>query len=41
MVITSVNNSKIKEIKKLKNSKYSKEQKLFLIEGEHLVKEAF
>lgn len=41
MVITSVNNPKIKEIKKLKNSKYSKEQKLFLIEGEHLVKEAF
>lgn len=41
MVITSVNNSKIKEIKKLKNPKYSKEQKLFLIEGEHLVKEAF
>lgn len=40
MVITSVNNSKIKEIKKLKNPKYSKEQKLFLIEGEHLVKEA-
>lgn len=41
MVITSVNNPKIKEIKKLKNSKYSKEQKLFLIEGEHLVKETF
>ena len=41
MVITSVNNSKIKEIKKLKNPKYSKEQKLFLIEGEHLVNEAF
>lgn len=41
MVITSVNNPKIKEIKKLKNSKYSKKQKLFLIEGEHLVKEAF
>lgn len=40
MVITSVNNPKIKEIKKLKNPKYSKEQKLFLIEGEHLVKEA-
>lgn len=41
MVITSVNNSKIKKIKKLKSPKYSKEQKLFLIEGEHLVNEAF
>ena len=40
MIITSVNNERIKYIKKLKNAKFSQEQKLFIIEGDHLVKEA-
>lgn len=41
MIISSVDNSKIKEIRKLKQNKYSKESKLFLVETEHLVKEAY
>lgn len=41
MIISSVNNEKIKEIRKLKNSKYAEEKKMFLIEGDHLVKEAY
>lgn len=38
--ITSVNNSLIKETAKLKMKKYRDDAKLFLVEGEHLVKEA-
>ena len=41
MIISSVDNSKIKEIRKLKQNKYSKEKKLFLVETQHLVKEAY
>ena len=41
MIISSVDNSKIKEIRKLKQNKYSKENKLFLVETQHLVKEAY
>ena len=41
MLITSLNNDKIKEYIKLKDKKYRKINKLFIIEGEHLVKEAF
>lgn len=41
MIISSVDNSKIKEIRKLKQTKYSKENKLFIVETEHLVKEAY
>ncbi len=39
-MITSLNNEKIKIYLKLKNKKYRDQEKLFLIEGEHLVKEA-
>lgn len=40
MLYTSTENNKIKEIKKLNNKKYRDETGLFLVEGEHLVKEA-
>ena len=39
MVITSITNNKIKKYLKLKNKKYRDIDKLFLIEGEHLVLE--
>lgn len=41
MLYSSVNNIKIKELAKLKNKKYRDKEGLFLIEGEHLVKEAY
>ena len=41
MIISSVENKKIKEIIKLKNKKYRDEYKMFIVEGEHLVKEAY
>ena len=41
MLITSLNNEKIKEYIKLKEKKYRKINKLFIIEGEHLVLEAY
>ena len=41
MVITSVTNKKIIEYEKLKNSKYRKKERLFIVEGEHLVEEAY
>lgn len=41
MVYTSIDNDKIKKIKKLQSKKYRDEQNLFIIEGEHLVKEAY
>lgn len=41
MLYTSVNNPKIKELAKLKNKKYRDKQNLFIIEGEHLVNEAY
>ncbi len=40
MIITSVNNERIKYIKKLRNTKFKEQERLFIIEGEHLVKEA-
>ena len=40
MLITSKDNSRIKEVRKLLNSKYSKEKSLFVIEGDNLVSEA-
>lgn len=40
MLITSRDNNKIKEIRKLHNSSYSKEKNLFIIEGENLIEEA-
>lgn len=41
MVITSVNNNKIKDINKLKDKKYRVSSNSFLVEGEHLVIEAY
>ena len=40
MIITSLENNKIKKYLKLKNKKYRDEDKLFIVEGEHLVEEA-
>lgn len=39
-MIESVNNERIKELIKLKDKKYIKEKKKFLIEGKHLIEEA-
>lgn len=41
MVYTSIENEKIKNIKKLNNKKYRDKDGLFLVEGEHLVLEAY
>ena len=40
-MIESLDNSKIKSLRKLKEKKYRDKEKLFLIEGEHLVIEAY
>ena len=41
MVYTSIENAKIKDIKKLNQKKYRDKTGLFLVEGEHLVLEAY
>ena len=41
MLYTSPNNKQIKELKKLKNKKYRDKDNKFLVEGEHLVQEAY
>lgn len=41
MIYTSMNNERIKNIKKLKEKKYRDKTGLFLIEGDHLIKEAY
>ncbi len=41
MLYTSTQNDKIKNLRKLNNKKYRDETSLFLIEGEHLVLEAY
>lgn len=41
MIYTSIENDKIKEIAKLKDKKFRKNSGLFLIEGEHLILEAY
>lgn len=41
MKITSVNNPLIKSLKKLKNKKNRNQEQMFLIEGYHLVQEAY
>ena len=41
MVYTSIENKKIKEIKKLNEKKYRDQSDKFLVEGEHLVLEAY
>lgn len=40
MLITSKDNSRVKEIRKLFNKKYSNEMGLFVIDGENLIEEA-
>ncbi len=40
MLITSKDNNRIKEVRKLLNKKYSLQKELFVIEGENLVEEA-
>ena len=39
-MITSLNNEKVKRYAKLKDKKYQKQEKLFIVEGKHLVNEA-
>ena len=41
MLITSINNDHIKDIMKLKSKKYRNETNTFIIEGRHLVIEAY
>lgn len=41
MLYSSINNNKIKELKKLKNKKYRDLSNKFIIESEHLIKEAY
>lgn len=41
MVITSLNNDYIKEVNKLHQKKYRDESKSFIIEGDHLIAEAY
>ena len=41
MLISSLDNQKIKDIKKLQTKKYREKTNLFLVEGEHLVLEAY
>ena len=41
MLYSSVNNPKIKQLAKLKTKKYRNKQNLFLVEGAHLVNEAY
>lgn len=40
-MITSINNQKIKDLAKLKQKKYREIEKCYLVEGEHLVEEAY
>ena len=40
MLYSSIDNKKVKDIKKLNQKKYREQSKLFLVEGEHLVLEA-
>ena len=41
MLYSSIDNKKIKDIKKLNNKKYRKETGLFIIESEHLIEESY
>ena len=41
MLITSLENDRIKNYIKLKDRKYRKKENLFIIEGMHLVSEAY
>ena len=41
MLYTSINNEKIKKLKKLKEKKFRDEEDMFLVEGKHLTTEAY
>ena len=41
MLYTSINNPKIKKLNLLKQKKYRDKENIFLVEGDHLVKEAY
>ena len=41
MLYSSINNEKIRKLKKLKEKKYRDEENIFLVEGKHLTTEAF
>ena len=41
MIYSSAENKKVKEYKKLKQKKYRDKTKMFLVEGQHLVEEAY
>ena len=41
MIYTSLENAKVKDLKKLRSKKYRDRENLFLVEGEHLVLEAY
>ena len=41
MIITSLENNKIKDLVKLQNKKYRDSTNMFLVEGEHLVEEVY
>ena len=41
MLYTSIDNKKIKNIKKLNSKKYRDETGMFIVEGEHLIQEAY
>ena len=41
MIITSIDNKKVKELCKLYDRKYRKDSDLFIVEGKHLVAEAY
>ena len=41
MLYSSIDNKKIKQLKKLHLKKYRDKEKMFLVEGEHLIKEAY
>ena len=41
MLYSSIENKKIKDLKKLHTKKYRDETGLFLVEGDHLIEEAY
>ena len=41
MLYSSIDNNKIKDLKKLHNKKYRDKKNMFLVEGKHLVLEAY
>ena len=41
MLITSLTNDKIKNLVKLQTKKYREEEQRFIVEGDHLISEAY